>query len=118
MQKHLFVIAAVAAATPSSILYAAAIPIAVTGQNQHIVVPIGATDVATSTTADYDNGPRGIQNTFYQLGQNAAVPTTGLPVGVPFRSAKDPTVTYLIPSAGNDDFQLNKGSVARPSPRR
>lgn len=112
MRKRHFLMAAIAAVAPASLLQAAAVPIGVTGQNQPVVVRVGATDVATGTTADYDNGPGGTLNTFYQVGQNAAAPATGLPVGIPFASQSNPSVTYQIPATGNDDFQLNRGPTA------
>lgn len=92
-------------------------PIAVTGFNQDVIVETGAANFTGSVTATYDGGVGGAaagQNTFYQVGQDASNPTTGLPAGSSFVSAADANTTYLLQSAvGNNAFFLDghNGSV-------
>jgi autotransporter-associated beta strand protein len=67
--------------------------------NQTMVVPVGTTTFAGNITATMDGGTGLTGNTWYAVGNNAAAPTTGLPVGTTFASAANPSLRYTLQPA-------------------
>ncbi|MFO0809977.1 MAG: autotransporter-associated beta strand repeat-containing protein [Gemmataceae bacterium] len=69
------------------------------GFNQRMVVPVGTTFATSGITATMDGGTTLGGNTWYELGQNTAAPTTGLPMGQTVASLADPSIMYTLQSA-------------------
>ena len=86
-------------------------PVAVSGFNQNMVIPAGASQTgATSTiTASMDSGTANLaSNVWYETGYNTAAPTTGLPAsGSTFTSQNDALHTFKMQSyTGSGDAIL------------
>jgi len=88
--------------------------------NQQMVVPVGATASGTANaqfnafiTATMDAGTARTGNTWYQVGFNAAAPTTGLPMGTTFASAANPAVNFALqPANVNNALLLNTSNTS------
>src|SRR5207237_10863382 len=63
------------------------------GFNQRMVVPVGTTFATSGITATMDGGTTLAGNTWYELGQNAAAPTTGVPMDQQVTSQTNPQYT-------------------------
>ncbi len=74
------------------------LPLAGSGYDQNMVVGANETFASAPITATMDGGTSKGGNTWYQVGQNAAAPTTGLPMGTSF--------TVTDPTTGGDTFQF------------
>ncbi|HEY4283797.1 MAG TPA: PEP-CTERM sorting domain-containing protein [Chthoniobacterales bacterium] len=91
---------------------AAQVPVDVAGFNQDLVVGTGtAVNPAafqTAITASMDGGTTKSGSTWYQLGENADAPATGLPMGATFTSASDPGTSFAFQSdAGNNAILID-----------
>jgi hypothetical protein len=87
-------------------------PIAVSGFNQDMVVDDGTrlnpTTMQNAISATMDSGTSRLNNTWYETGENASSPGTGLPMGITFVSAADPTTSFTLQSAsGNNAIMLD-----------
>ena len=75
--------------------------------NEDMVVEAGAATFAGAVTATMDGGTAATGNTWYEIGQNTAAPTTGLPDGT-FTSAANSATEYLMQSyTGKNAVFLN-----------
>lgn len=73
------------------------------GFNQRMVVPVGTTFATSGITATMDGGTTLAGNTWYELGQNVAAPTTGVPMGQTFASQTNPTFMYTTQPATSNN---------------
>jgi len=80
------------------------------GFNQRMVVPVGTTFGTSGITATMDGGTTLAGNTWYELGQNVAAPTTGVPMGQMVASASDPSIVYTMqPATARHVLMLDNG---------
>ena len=87
-------------------------PIAVTGWTENMIVGVGQTFANAGLTATMDNGANvgAGGNTWYALGQNTGSPSTGLPLAVQTASQFDPTTSFSLQPAGQNNAILINGS--------
>ncbi|HZZ70975.1 MAG TPA: PEP-CTERM sorting domain-containing protein [Pirellulales bacterium] len=95
-------------------------PIGVTGFNQKMIVPQGATPATpfTGLTASMDDGTGLMGSTFYEQGFNTGSPRTGVAhPGTPFVSANDPNHIFQLASdfTQNDALLLDGTSSGSPA---
>jgi autotransporter-associated beta strand protein len=78
------------------------------GFNQNMVVAAGRTFANTGLTATMDGGTAITGNTWYEIGQNVANPTTGLPMGQTVPSETTAGVSYTFqPAMGRNAMLLD-----------
>jgi autotransporter-associated beta strand protein len=86
-----------------------------TGFNQKMVVPVGTTFATSGITATMDGGTAITGNTWYELGQNTAAATTGLPMGTTITSVTNAQYKYALQTSTNRNALLldNGGTTGR-----
>jgi autotransporter-associated beta strand protein len=86
-----------------------------TGFNQKMVVPVGTTFATSGITATMDGGTAITGNTWYELGQNTAAATTGLPMGTTITSVTNAQYKYALQTSANRNALLldNGGTTGR-----
>jgi autotransporter-associated beta strand protein len=83
-----------------------------TGFNQKMVVPVGTTFATSGITATMDGGTAITGNTWYELGQNTAAATTGLPMGTTITSTTNAQYKYALqPSTSRNALLLDNGGT-------
>ena len=76
------------------------------GFNQHMVVPVGNTFANSGITATMDGGTSLTGARWYELGNNVAAPTTGLPMGTTVTSGSNPQFSYTLQPATSRNAML------------
>ena len=76
------------------------------GFNQRMVVPVGNTFANSGITATMDGGTSLTGATWYELGNNVAAPTTGLPMGTTVTSGSNPQFSYTLQPATSRNAML------------
>jgi autotransporter-associated beta strand protein len=77
-----------------------------TGFNQKMVVPVGTTFATSGITATMDGGTAVTGYTWYEVGQNTAAATTGLPMGTTITSTTNAQYQYPLQSSANRNALL------------
>src|SRR4051812_18820089 len=96
---------------------AAQTPIAVSGFNHDLVVEkntaVNSAALKATISATMDGGTAKTGSTWYEVGENTAATTTGLPMGTTLASASDPnTIFTLQPAIGSNAILIDSSNTA------
>jgi len=102
MRNFLCSLAALSVISWAGLASAQFLPIAGSGYDQNVVVGVGETFTSAPITATMDGGITKSGNTWYELGQNTAAKTTGLPMGTTFTVSSSATGLHTFQLQGVD----------------